>query len=326
MPIYFFHGEEDFLIEKEIKALKNKILGDSADALNFRTIDNPDFKTLDEILRTTGTLFGETMFVIKADKYFLETKSKIKLEDKDNAILIESFKNVAPSVHIILNIPIERGSKKKVDGRKKLYKEVIKIATNKEFPSYRFYEDYKIIPLLKDIIKEKDIQITNDLLTQLIHHSGASIRNLDSQLEKLKLHIYPEKQVTKKALEEVCLADEDIIIALDYILANQNEKALNYIYKITEKSHPLEVFGFLQISISNLLKTKIYSKTLPHAEIARKLGQNEFLTKKNLEKLRSISQENLIDLRINLTQAEYKIKSGETDANLALCNMLLGGA
>ena len=47
MPLYFFWGEEDYLIEKEVKTLKKKILGDSFDALNYRTLDNPDFTEFD---------------------------------------------------------------------------------------------------------------------------------------------------------------------------------------------------------------------------------------------------------------------------------------
>ena len=79
MPLYFFWGEEDYLIEKEVKTLKNKVLGDNFDALNFRVLDNPDFMTFDEALRSSPMFFGNIFYVIKCDKYFLESKSKIRL-------------------------------------------------------------------------------------------------------------------------------------------------------------------------------------------------------------------------------------------------------
>ena len=87
MPLYFFWGEEDYLIEKEVKALKKKILGESFDALNYRVLDNPDFSAFDEALRTSSMFFGDILYIIKADKYFFETKGKIKLDETQVAML-----------------------------------------------------------------------------------------------------------------------------------------------------------------------------------------------------------------------------------------------
>ena len=119
MPLYFFWGEEDYLIEKEVKALKKKILGESFDALNYRVLDNPDFSAFDEALRTSPMFFGDILYIIKADKYFLETKGKIKLDETQVSMLCESFKNIAQGVHVVLLCPIERGEKKKPDSRDK---------------------------------------------------------------------------------------------------------------------------------------------------------------------------------------------------------------
>ena len=80
MPLYFFWGEEDYLIEREVRALRQRVLGDGFDALNYRVLDNPDFNTFDEALRTSPMFFGEILYVIKCDKYFLESKTKAKLE------------------------------------------------------------------------------------------------------------------------------------------------------------------------------------------------------------------------------------------------------
>ena len=45
-------------------------------------------------------------------------------------------------------------------------------------------------------------------------------------------------------------------------------------------------------------------------DLAAKLNQNEFVVKKNLEKISKIPLEELIRLKINLTKAEYNLKSG----------------
>ena len=45
-------------------------------------------------------------------------------------------------------------------------------------------------------------------------------------------------------------------------------------------------------------------------DLAIKLNQNEFVVKKNIEKLSKINVQDLVRLKINLTTAEYNLKSG----------------
>ena len=323
MPLYFFWGEEDYLIEKELKALKKKVLGDKFDALNFRVLDNPDFLTFDETLRTSPMFFGDVLYVIKCDKYFLESKNKIRLDDKQNDILCESLSRIADRVNIVLLCLIPRGEKKKPDSRKKIYKTVAKVADVKEFPSYKVYEDYKIAPVLKNLAKEKDILIPNDVITLLIQYCGSSIRNLDAQLEKLKLYCYPQKQINVDMVKEVCFAGDDIFSLPDLILQKDYTKALEQISKILEKSHCLEIMAFLQTSFTNLLKIKVFSKDMSASDISRKINQHEFVVKKNIDKLKDINADELLRIKLNLTEAEYLLKSGQIEPMNAFCKIFL---
>ena len=45
-------------------------------------------------------------------------------------------------------------------------------------------------------------------------------------------------------------------------------------------------------------------------DLAIKLNQNEFVLKKNIEKLTQVSLDDLVNLKINLATAEYNLKSG----------------
>ena len=322
MPLYFFWGEEDYLIEREVKALRQKVLGESFDALNYRVLDNPDFTAFDEALRTSPMFFGNILYVIKCDRYFLETKNKIKLDDKQTAMLCDSLESVADGVHILLLCQVARGDKKKPDSRKKIYKAVAKTAQIKEFPAYRAYEDYKIAPILKNLAKEKDITLNNECIMLLIEYCGAQIRNIDMQLEKLKIFAYPKKQISADMVRELCFAGEDIFLLPDLIIKKDYTKALEQITKILQKSHYLEVLGFLQTSFLNLLKTKVFATNMTPAEISRKTGQHEFVVKKNLEKLGNVNTKELLRLKLNLSEAEYLLKSGQVDPLCAFSTML----
>ena len=52
MPVYLFWGDEDFTLENEIKTIKDEVLDTSSgieiSPLNYRCLDNPDFKRSEE--------------------------------------------------------------------------------------------------------------------------------------------------------------------------------------------------------------------------------------------------------------------------------------
>jgi hypothetical protein len=59
-----------------------------------------------------------------------------------------------------------------------------------------------------------------------------------------------------------------------------------------------------------MLKIKLYSNDMSTFDLAVKLNQNEFVLKKNIEKLVKVSLQDLVNLKINLANAEYGLLSG----------------
>lgn len=310
MPIHFLWGDEDFLIEKAVNKIKKEILGNDVNELNYRAVDNPNFSAFSELIRTNAMMFGDVVIQIKCQKYFLETKSKEKLDDKQVAELVNGLNNVSDRVHLILICPTPRGEKKKPDSRKKLYKELVKLTTPQEFPSYKSYEEYKLIPIIKKMAGEIELKINDSEASLLIQTVGSSLRDISTQLEKLKLYAHPENVVTSQMIKDVVSSNTDIFALVDLILVKDWSKAMNLISEILQKEHFLPSLAFLQTSITNMLKIKLYAGTISTFDLAIKLNQNEYVLKKNIEKLVSVSLDDLVNLKINLTNAEYNLKSG----------------
>ena len=310
MPIYFLWGDEDFLIEKRADEIKKKVLTTGINELNYKSFDNPPFSLFSELIRTNAMMFGDTVIQIKCQKYFLEQKAKEKLDDNQVKELVEGLKNISQSIHLILICPIPRGEKKKPDSRKKLYKELVKLTTPEEFKSFRNYEINKVIPVVKKLASEIDIKIEPPEITLLIQITGTYLREINNQLEKLKLVAYPNKLITKDMIKDVANSNADITLAVDYMLNKNWSKAIDIISQTLQKESYLPSLALIQVMISNLLRTKIYSKTMGVSDIARKLNALEFIVSKNLEKLAKISEKFLIDLKLNLLKAEYCLKSG----------------
>lgn len=310
MPIHFIFGDEDFLIERSINKLKKEILGEDINPLNYKTVDNPPFSLFSELLRTNAMMFGDVIILIKCAKYFLESRTKEKLDDKQTKELIDALNNVSNRVHIILLCPTPKGEKKKPDSRKKLYKEILKLTKPQEFQSFRTYEEYKIIPEINKLACGLDLKINKNESSLLIQTIGSSLRDIYSQLEKLKLYAYPKNIITAEMIKEVVSDNTDIFNLVDLVLKKDWASALSVISDILQKEHFLPSLAFIQSTFTNLVKLKIYSKTLSSYELAMKLNQNEFIIKKNLEKIAPISLEELIRIKINLTKAEFDLKTG----------------
>ncbi len=327
MPVYLFWGDEDFTLENEIKDIKDKVLkisdGNEISPLNYRCLDNPDFKTLIDALRCQPMMFGDVVYKIRADKYFLETTKKFKLDDKQTDEVIKAFEMVSERVHIILTCPIDKGDRKKPDSRKKIFKAVQKTGIIKEFTAFKAYEEYKILPVLKAMVQKAGLKGDSTVLTMIIRQTGPSLRDLNSALDKIKLLIHPDAVITKDVVEKLGGESRNIFLISDLILEGKFDKALFEISNLLNKSHYLEILAFLQSSFSKLLMTKVYSNSMSSFDIAKKTGQNEFVVKKSLEKLQGINTDELVTIKQNLTQAEYEIKSGIKEPMLAFANAFL---
>ena len=317
MPLSFFWGEEDFLIEKEVNKIKNEILGDNISELNYKMSDNPDFQTLIFLLRAQPMMFGQCVYVIKCEKYFLKNK-KTKLDDKQIEELIDAIDLISDSIHIILTCQITRGEREKPDSRTKLFKAIQKKGTIKEFQAFKPYEEYKIIPVLRSLVQEHKMKAVDSVLEEIIRRVGPYLRDLDSALDKINLYIYPNDVIDKKTVENLYATGRNIFALIDLILNKNYEKTMFEISHMLEKSHYLEILSFLQSGFSKLLLTKIYSSKMSSFEIARKTGQNEYAVKMSLNKIKNIDLKKLIKLKQNLTCAEYEIKTGDKDPQTAL--------
>ncbi len=325
MPLYLFWGDEDYLIDKEISKLKKTVLKGDINALNYKRYDNPNFQNLESILRTTPMLFGDSLHIIKAEKYFLNQKKQF-LSDTEVASIIKDFELVSDRVHIVFTCQIPKKEDKKPDARKKIYKTLDKIGKITQFSSFRDYEDWKYTPVIQEIAKEKEITISNDTIKALVETSGVYLMDIDSQLEKLKLYAYPNKKITADMVDKISIVNEDVFTLVDLMINSNCEIFMEKLTNLLEKSHYLEILALLQTMINKLMQMKYYSQSMSNYELASKLGQNPKRVEIDLKKISNISLKKLVEIKQNLTMAEFKLKSGEIqDPILAFEQVILGG-
>lgn len=307
MGIYFFYGDEDYNIEQEIKKLKKKLLDKNFSAMNFKSVNNPNFADLISLLRTQPMMFGNQMIVINCEDYFSKT-----LEDSQLEEISQALEDNTESLCIVFVVNLPRNEGKKIDSRKKIYKIITKYAQSQEFPTFKTYKTDEIANWINKEAKKHEITFEKDAILALIEQIGNNLRELSKEIEKLKLLAYPKTQINKKMVREICISNEDLFSFAEFLMKGQKGHALLEFEKLLDKRHPLEILSAIQTMIRKWIIIKSKAKELSLLEISKLVGQHEFVVKTTLEKMKDIQLRDLVRLKQNLTIAEYKIKSGQS--------------
>ena len=306
MAVYFFYGDEDFNIELELQKLSSKLNPDFK-AMNYQEFDNPEYSVLVNALRTPPMMFGDMLIVINSEEYFLSNKNVFndsELEDIDDAL-----KNNPESLNVVFVVKLPRDENKKLDSRRKLYKILSKYNT-KEFPTFKTYKVADISNWIINQAKTKDITLNQDAISLLIEQIGNNLREFDAELDKLKLIAYPQKTVTKKMVEDICISNQDLFNFTELIMRGNKDSALLEFKKLLDKKHPLELLSAIQTMLRKWIILKI-SSNKSSMELSKIVGMHEFVVKQTLEKLKNTSASELVRLKQNLFDVEFKIKSAE---------------
>ena len=307
MAVYFFYGEEDFNIDLAVEELKSKLNPDFI-AMNFQTLDNPDYPELITALRTPPMMFGDMLIVINSEKYLLSQKNYF--EDKELEDIEDALKNNPENLNIVFVVKIPRDEGKKIDSRRKFYKILSKFNAQ-EFEQFKTYKVQEISSWIKQRAKKKGTRIQDDACELLIENIGNNLRLFDTELDKLKLIAHPENKISKKMVEEIAVSNQDLFNITELIIKNKKDSALLEFKKLTDKKHPLEILSAIQTMLRKWIILKTKANSLTPTELSKLTGQHEFVVKQTLNKLKNTKASDLVNLRQNLYNAECKIKSGE---------------
>lgn len=304
MAVYFFYGEEDFNIEQEIEKLK-KGLDKNFLEMSFKTYDNPKFPDLISILRTQPMMFGKMLVVINCLDYFSKT-----FDDKEIKQIAEALEENNDNLDIVFVAQLKRDEGKKLDSRKKFFKTLSKYNAQ-EFAVIPTYKTAELEGWIIKQAKAKKLKMDTNTATAMISQIGNNLRQLDTELDKLQLMAYPQNVVTPDMIKEICISNEDLFAFSDYLLEGKKDLALREYRKLLEKKYCMEIVSTLQTMLRRWIILKAKSSECTPMELSRLTGQHEYVVKLTLQKLKKTNLKDLVKLKQNITEAEFKIKSGQ---------------
>ena len=305
MGIYFYYGDEDYLIEQEILKFRNKLDKEFSD-MNYRKYENLNFSDFISVLRTIPMMFGNMLIVIDCLEYMSKDFEKSQIDEIKSA-LDSNDKNV----DIILTAIYPRDNDKKLKTKSAIF-QLLKNYNACEFQAIRTYKVKELSVIIKKMAVDKKITIKQDACEALIEHLGNNLRDFNEELNKLAITVYPRTEITLDDVKNNCFTNEDLFNLTDYLLKGERGKAVIEYRNLITKKYPLEILSALQTMIRKWIVTKLKSKSLSPLEISKITKQNEYVVKLAMQKLQKVPMKDLVNLKQNLFEAEYKIKNAKS--------------
>ena len=240
--------------------------------------------------------------------------SNNNLDDKSLKILSKYLDNPNSSVLLIFVTT-------NIDTRKKAVKEVIN-----KLSLVNISTDTKNI--IKDILKDYDVEYrVNNLLEE---YYNEDLERLISETKKLALAFINTKKITYKDALELLVKplNKQDSLAFDLvreIALKDKKKAVNiYNELLSYNIESYALFGLLESQYRLLYQVKVLNKkNISYNDMANILEVHPFRVKKTLELVRYYTLKEIRKLLKNLSDIDFKIKSGVYENNIIIDLLIL---
>lgn len=185
-PIYFLMGEEAYYIDKISDFIEDNVLEESEKGFNQVVLYGRDV-AIDDIVSNAKRypMMAERQVVIIKEAQDL-SRTIEKLADYAN--------NPQPSTVLVINYKY-----KKIDKRKALYKAIKKAGV--VFESKKLY-DNQVPDWIRRVLSTQGYTITPKAAQMLVEFLGTDLSKIENELNKLKIVLPKNSQITPEAIEE----------------------------------------------------------------------------------------------------------------------------
>ncbi|RZD15494.1 MAG: DNA polymerase III subunit delta [Candidatus Acidulodesulfobacterium ferriphilum] len=305
--VYFFYGEDDFRIAKEIEKIKSGILKKEQTDFNFDRLISPlpvDFLTI-------------------ANSYpVLSEKRVIQVEDFDGSFLndtelLDYLNSPSPSTVIIFydNSP-------KINENIKFFKE-LKTKNYFKLHKIRLLYENELFSYIRNLSKEKGIKISDEAVYYLIRYTGNNTVNIDNELNKIVSGIKPENKSKELSVNELkpLLAFSKTFTIFDFIdkILDRDIRGAFSIFGViyNDGEEPVKIISVLYNEARKLHKAKVQeSSGMDFETILRINGVLPFLKKKFLKNLSLFSVHELKRIMELLGETDFRLKTTSHPQNL----------
>lgn len=292
--IYLYHWDNSFDLKKEVSAWKEKFVSKFGDfnLVHIKEVLEHDNNFLHENLLATSFLWEKKLIIIDDVPSTSERKD---LSEKETFLL--SLIDDIPEENIVLFNSLNP------DKRGKLFKELKKKATVKEFAVKKWYD------LKNELVSKFGSKIEERALDELIRLKSENYNKIAMEIEKLNISI-PVVSVSDVKENVMPELEEGVFEIANDILDRNKAWALKKLDLVLNQTNIYSAYN----AILSSLRTTYYiyfmkSLRMPANEITERLGLGKrwFLVNKNYR----ITPKELKELYFALVEIDSLMKSGK---------------
>ncbi|SFJ09981.1 DNA polymerase III subunit delta [Thermoflavimicrobium dichotomicum] len=318
-PVYFFYGEETFLIEETCDWMTKQWIGEEEDSWNKVVIDLEEVPIQSLIQEAeTPAFFGNVRVIIGKNAYFLTTSKKRSEVPHQPEVLLDYLKDPLPGNVVILITPTD-----KLDKRKKVVKELEKKARVVTFP--RLAEKECEVWLNKRC-KQLGVTMDEPAIRLLIRLIGNDLRLLHQECVKLATYVGQGGRVTEEIVSELVprTLEQDVFKLTDCVSKRKIDEALGIWYDLLyQREEPVRILALIIRQFRLMLQTKtLAAQGKGEKEMVSLLKIHPYPVKLALKQGAAFTEERLRFLLSQAIQADQEIKTGKIDKYLAVERLL----
>lgn len=314
-PVYFFYGEEDYLLEDALKEIKSKIVDQRFADLNYYEFSGTkiDLSEILEIARELP-LLGSKIMVVVRDAIWIEEGKKEELQ------LLTSYLGVYNPSSVLVFITRKAPSKRFTSA-----KEVLDKAKIVEFKPLKGTELNRWI---LSYLQKRGVKVEAAALDYLLTATGENLRLLVMEIEKLEAYLKEGEKLSLDTVKEVVGLRAPIIIfdLLDALMKKETGRVLFLTEQLLSTGEvPIRLNFMMARQFRLALTAKILElKGLSPKEIIEELKIRPFEARKILEQAKGFTVEELFSALERLLNLDFYLKTGGGEEALVQTFLELG--
>lgn len=314
-PVYVLYGEERYLIDETARMLVERLVAPDDRDLNVAVYDLSEVPVqvaVEDWL--TLPFFGQRRVVIGTHALFLTAERPPKKVDHDLGALLEALAAPPSFSTLVLTVPAAR-----LDESKRVVKALREAGVAVAFPPLK---GAALSTWLVTRARDLGVTLTPDAAEELVLRVGGELPFLVTELEKMAQYVGPGGTITADVVQNLAprTLEQDVFALVDRICRVDTAAAYRMLQDLwLQQEEPVRILALLARQFRLILQAKTLSaKGYGSQQIAQRLRVHPFAVKKAVEQGRRFTEETLLAILDALAEADYRVKAGEMDKELAV--------
>lgn len=309
-PLILLYGQEPFLVQRAVHAVRRAVLADENDAFNDHQFVAREAKA-EQILEAALTL------PVFAPRKLVTVKDFHLLPAAELDLLSDYLENPVAETCLLLVAD-------KIDARRKFFQQFKQAGCLVEFKPLM----EKHLPRhVRQVLDQHDVKISEDALALFCAMTGGSLYEIHGELEKLVNYIGPAQLIDVKDVQAVVSRGraENVFELGRAVGQGRAEKALTLVLRLSaEGEPPLKILSMLVRHFRQLWKVReLQVKKYSPKDIAQLAGVPFFVVDGLIQQGKRFSRSDFLSIFELFIETDLAMKSSGADAQSLLDQLVL---